>query len=55
MTTDPTDPAASPRAELEPGDLERLAGGLAGGTVLALWCGLDGWSVTLLATLAGGR
>jgi len=40
-------------AELERVDLERLAGGSLGGVLLALYCGLDGWDVTLLATLAG--
>ena len=41
------------QAEIERGDLERLAGGALGGVLLALYGGLDGWDGMLLATLAG--
>ena len=41
------------QAEVERGDLERLAGGALGGVLLTLYGGLDGWNVMLLAGLAG--
>jgi hypothetical protein len=45
--------SATHQADIEPGDLERLAGGSLAGTVLALACGLGDWNVMLAAGVAG--